>query len=121
VESSSGSDLESEKDLKSSDDDSSDDDPASVLVKTERENALRKIKLERKTKRKAEQAESLRLAEKRKEVKLNSLQSISSGSTPKNQACHICGELGHFMANCSKRNNRRSDGGDHPRKPRKSN
>jgi hypothetical protein len=79
---------------------------------------LKKLKLEQKAKRK----EALRLSEKQKgkEVKLNRLQSISSRSTSKNQACHICGELDHLMAACPEKKGRRNDGGERLRGLKKS-
>jgi hypothetical protein len=84
------------------------------------------MKVERKEKRKAEQAELLRLAEKRKkkDIKLNRLTSISGINAGANhnskkrsisntgtshgskqngkdsKSCFRCGRIGHFVADC---------------------
>lgn len=96
-------------------------------MKAAREEAAQKLKAERKAKRKAEKAESLRLAEKRKkkDVKLNQLTSISGGNakgkTQTNQTCFKCGLVGHMKAECPKRGREdTADDGDRPRKSRKS-
>jgi hypothetical protein len=121
------SDSESDEDDQSEDDsDDSEDDPdgTNALIKAAQEVAARKLKGERKAKRKAEKAEMLRLAEKRKkkDIKLNQLTSISGhGGSKENQSCYRCGQVGHLMADCPKRGRSRDDDeGDRPRKSRKS-
>lgn len=104
------------------------DDPTSQLLKTARDDAARELKAQRKAKRKAEKAELLRLAEKRKkkDVKLNQLTSISGGNAASKGAskgpCHKCGEVGHFIAECpkGKRGRANDDGGDRQRFSKKS-
>ena len=102
--------------------DSDSDDPngTDALVKAVREEAARKLKAERKAKRKAEKAESIRLAEKRKkkEVKLNKLTSISGWNSQSTQTCFRCGKTGHVKADCPQRS--RPHNGDEQDRPKKS-
>lgn len=106
----------------SADSDSDDQNGTVALVKAGREEAARKLKAERKAKRKAEKAELIRLAEKRKkkEIKLNKLTSISGGNSQPMQTCFDCGKTGHVKANCPKRSRHRDGDEDRPRKSRKS-
>ena len=73
------------------------------MIVQSRKEAGEKARAERKAKRKAEKAESARLAEERrkKHVKLNALISIS-GRSPSNQdiRCYRCGGKGHLQKNC---------------------
>lgn len=88
------------------DSDASDDsDPTQILIKSGRDEAAKQLKAERKAKKMAEKAQSLRLAAKRKkkDIKLNRLTSISGGSNRAKQTCHRCGEVGHIQAECHKR------------------
>ena len=89
----------------SADNDSDDPNGTDSLVKAAREEAARKLKVERKAKRKAEKAELTRFAERRKkkDVKLNKLTSISVGNSRPMQACFSCGREGHVKANCPNR------------------
>lgn len=125
----SGSDSDEDEDEAEAEESEFDEnDPTSQLMKTVRDEAARELKAQRKAKRKAEKAELLRLAEKRKkkEVKLNRLTSISGGSAASKGAskgpCHKCGEVGHFVAECpkGKRGRANDDGGDWQRFSKKS-
>ena len=112
--SSSDSDTDEDEEEKSGDEseDRGDDDPSgtNALIKAAHEANARKLKAERKEKRKAEQAELLRLAEKRKkkDIKLNKLTSISGTGTNKgpkqnsiqSRSCYRCGQTGHLIADC---------------------
>jgi hypothetical protein len=92
------------------------------LIKAAQEAAARKMKDERKAKRKAEKAELLRLAEKRKkkDIKLNDLTSISNQGGKESQSCYRCGQVGHLIADCPKRGRSRDeDQDDRPRKSKK--
>jgi hypothetical protein len=125
VEDSSESESDEEGDQSeddSADSDSDDQNGIDALVKAGREEAARKLKAERKAKRKAEKAELIRLAEKRKkkEIKLNKLTSISGGNSQPTQTCFCCGKAGHVKVNCPKRSRHRDGDEDRPRKSRKS-
>lgn len=98
----------------SSSDGEDDDDPAAQLIRAERKEAAAQAREKRRAKRKAEKAESDRLATERrkKEVRLNKLTSISGGggsksasrsgaSTPSRDiTCYKCGKQGHTKALC---------------------
>lgn len=87
-------------------------------MKDARNDAARKLKAERKTKRKSEKAELQRMADKRKrkQVKLNTLTSISGtgGSGSSKGPCHKCGMMGHYVSECtgSKKRDRGDEEGD---------
>ncbi|MCJ1335966.1 hypothetical protein MMC09_001240 [Bachmanniomyces sp. S44760] len=96
------------------DDDDSDSTGAQALIRKSREEATQRLKAERKAQRRAEKAEALRLAERRKskEVKLNKLSSISGGgggggggggSNIAKMECYNCGEKGHAKKDCPQR------------------
>lgn len=117
---SSDSDTDEDEEEKSGDEseDGGDDDPngTNALIKAAQETNATKLKAERKEKRKAEKAEMLRLAEKRKkDIKLNQLKTISGtnalkgplmskGSKQKagefKSRCYRCGHPGHLIADC---------------------
>jgi hypothetical protein len=118
---SSDSDTDEDEEEKSGDEseDSGDDDPGgtNALIKAAQEANATKLKAERKEKRKAEKAELLRLAEKRKkkDIKLNQLKTISGTNAvkgpitskgPKQKPnefkgrCYRCGHPGHLIADC---------------------
>lgn len=84
---------------------------ASALIKQARKEATEKARTERRAKRKADEAETRRLAEERrkKHVKLNNLSSISGGGgTPSrsrgagrdDMVCFKCGDKGHAKRDC---------------------
>ena len=92
-------------------DDDDDDDPtgANALIAQLRKEAGEKARTERRAKRKAEKAESLLLADERrqKHVNLNQLTSISGntgGGAPsaRDMTCHKCGKKGHLQRDCPK-------------------
>ena len=107
-------DLSSDSDSEGSqsdaeEDDDGDDDPtgANAMIAQLRKDAGEKARTERRAKRKAEKAESLLLADERrqKHVNLNQLTSISGntgGGTPsgKDVTCHKCGKKGHIQRDC---------------------
>ncbi|KAL3417359.1 zinc knuckle [Phlyctema vagabunda] len=111
---SSGSDQDSEDDIE--------EDATSALIKESRHDAAQRAKAERKAKRKAEKAGSLELAKKRKkkDVKLNSLTSLT-GRQDKvdSRTCHKCGGVGHLLKECPKNKRPFQGGDDGPRKARK--
>ncbi|KAK4542265.1 hypothetical protein LTR36_006918 [Oleoguttula mirabilis] len=100
-------DSESDSDAEDEDDDD-DNDPtgAKALITQSRKEAGEAARKERRTKRKADKAEALRLADERrkKHVKLNQLTSISgnTGGSPntKEITCHSCGKKGHIQRDC---------------------
>lgn len=112
----SDSDASSGSSISGSEDD--DGDPAAQLIRESRKEAAAEARAERKAKRKAQEAEQTRMAEERqrKEVRLNTLTSISGGggissgsSTPRKAfTCFTCGQAGHKKAECP---NRRRAGG----------
>lgn len=98
--------------------------PADVdeLIKASHLEASRRAKAERKAKRKAQRAESLELAKKRKmkEVKLNGISQTSlTGRQDKvdSRTCHKCGVAGHIQRDCPK--SKRAFQGDDDGPPRK--
>ena len=80
------------------------------MIKEAQAEKFERLKAERKKRRKAEKSELLRLAEKRKkkDVRLNTLKSISGSNMATKQTCHRCGKVGHIKADCPERNNRTS-------------
>jgi hypothetical protein len=89
-------------------------DPTTELIRAVRQEAIERVKAERKAKKKEEQAESMRMAKerKKKEVALNSLTSLSGSMQPpsKNKiACFSCGG-NHKKSECPHK--RRFSGGD---------
>lgn len=118
----SSSESESEKDEDNEPEDSSDDndyqDPTDALVQAARQEAAKKLKAERRAKRKAAEAESRRLAEqrKKKDIKLNTLTSISNSPI----TCHKCGERGHVQAKCPEAKRGRDHHEEDENRPRKS-
>lgn len=106
---SSSSDEDDEEPKRESDDDEeSDPTGATALINAASKEATLRAKEERRAKRKAEKAESKRLADERrsKNVKLNELTSISGGGTGSGMdylaqmQCHKCGEKGHKAKDC---------------------
>lgn len=113
LSSSSGSDSDSESESDEDDDLDYGDDPAGALISESRKEAAEKARAERKAKRKAAKAESLRLAAERrsKEVKLNTNGRISTGGRESQGSpditCFQCGQKGHRKQNCPRSNGQR--------------
>lgn len=93
------------------DDDPDADDDAEVdlsgvdsLIAQGRKEATARIRKERKEQKKAEQAEAVRMAERRraKELDLNRPSSISNAGKNNlaNMSCHMCGLKGHLIRDC---------------------
>lgn len=117
---SSDSDTDEDEEDKSGDEskDSEDNDPdgTNALIKAAQEANATKLKAGRKEKRKAEKAELLQLAEKRKkkDINLNQLRTISGTNAIKGEittkgpkqkpselkCCYRCGQPGHIKADC---------------------
>ncbi|ESZ97188.1 hypothetical protein SBOR_2444 [Sclerotinia borealis F-4128] len=114
---------EEESDNEESADEDSEDDPtgAKELIKASRQEAIKRLKEERKAKKKAEKAESLELSKKRKKkhVSLNGLTSLSGtgGGGPKKSdiKCYTCGE-NHIAKDCPKSKRKHQGDGGPPRK-----
>lgn len=79
------------------------------MIAQTRKDASDKIRTERKAKRKVEKQEALRMADERrkKQVRLNKLDSISGGkATPtrsqsqRDITCYKCGKKGHTQRDC---------------------
>ncbi|KAF2841156.1 hypothetical protein M501DRAFT_989710 [Patellaria atrata CBS 101060] len=116
--SSSSSDSESDGEESEEDDGEEGETTGSGLVKRAHTEVGEKLRAERKAKKKAAKAEIEKMADARrkKEIKLNTLTSISghshiprvplSGSTT-NMECYGCGKRGHRKANCPQRGTRR--------------
>lgn len=111
--SSSESDKDSDEDSdadEDEEDDDDDDDPtgSKTMIHQMRKDAADRIRSERKAKRKADKAESARLAAERrtKEVNLNRSGGISNGGRSSSNAsameCFQCGERGHRKQDCPK-------------------
>ncbi|SMQ53581.1 unnamed protein product [Zymoseptoria tritici ST99CH_1A5] len=94
------------------------DDPTGVksLINQGRKEATERLRAERKEKKRAEQADALRIAKQRreKEIDLNNVTSISGGGGSKgsplaNMTCHQCSGKGHMARDCpQKKQNRPS-------------
>ncbi|KAH0292556.1 hypothetical protein M436DRAFT_49216 [Aureobasidium namibiae CBS 147.97] len=104
----------------SSDSDSEDDedlDEAELLLKAERKEAAARLRAERKTQRRAEEAKTKQMAERRRsrDINLNKVGGISNAairskqSNVANMACHICGQKGHLQKDCPDKKQRRGD------------
>lgn len=118
IEESSDSVLNEDQSEDSSEVDEDDDpDATNALIKAAQQAAARKLKAERHERRKAEKAELVRVADKKKHIKLNHLTSISGKGT--NQTCYRCGKIGHLQTDCPKRDRGRDDQDDRP-KPKRS-
>ena len=91
-----------------------DDDPASELIKASRQEAVDRVKAERKAKKRAEKAASENMAKERKkrEVSLNGITSLSGRQEPAREAikCYNC-EGPHMKADCPLPSKRRFNGG----------
>jgi hypothetical protein len=128
-DSSSDEDSESEDEdgdnIKYEDGESDDeDDPTAQLLRDARQEAARKAKEDRMRKKKEEKAELKKLAalRKKKDVKLNTLTSISGGNASKSggskgmsdMECYNCGKKGHPAKDCPqpRSNKRKSFGND---------
>ncbi|KAL9128607.1 MAG: hypothetical protein Q9217_002741 [Psora testacea] len=91
--------------IQSSEDDEV-DDPTNELARGSRQEALQRAKADRRAVREAEHGGLMGLNERRKEVNLNRLSSISGtkdkGSTleKSNRVCFLCGEKGHEKMDC---------------------
>lgn len=102
---------------------SDDDDPTSDLIKASRKEAAEKLKAQRKAKKKADKAASVKMAKerKKKEITLNGLTSLSGRQDNLRPPikCFKCGGP-HVQAQCPQK--RRYQGGDDGplRKSRKS-
>jgi hypothetical protein len=94
------------------------DDPKGVnsLINQGRKEATERLRTERKEKKRAEQAEALRIAKQRREreIDLNNVTSISGGGASRssplaNMTCHQCSGKGHMARDCpQKKQNRPS-------------
>lgn len=106
-------DDEEDDDVKVEDDFLDDDDPTSELIRASRQEAVERVKAERKTKKRAEKSRSENMAKERKkrEVSLNGITSLSGRQEPPRDAmkCHNC-EGPHKKADCPHLNKRRYNG-----------
>ena len=94
------------------------------MVRQLKDESVHRAKAERKAKRRAEEKEAARLAEKRrsKEVNVNHLTSISgAGGGKSGVICHGCGQKGHTRKDCPSRDAKRKSvyGGDRSKKKSK--
>ena len=115
---------EGSEEIKDEFEDQNEEDPtgANALIRASRQEAVQRAKAELKAKKRAEKAESVRLAEarKKKEVKLNTRTSLTGRQEPV-RACHKCGELDHLQKDCPQNKRSYDDNDDGPpRKWRKS-
>lgn len=91
-----------------------DDDPTSELIRASRQEAVERVKAERKAKKRADKSRSESMAKERKkrEVSLNGITSLSGRQEPLRDAikCYNC-EGPHMRADCPQLNKRRHNGG----------
>jgi len=77
------------------------------MIRASRRQAVELAKAERKAKRKAEKSKSAKMAKerKKKEIKLNTLTSISGSESVgnSNRSCFTCGSGDHFRSECPQR------------------
>ncbi|KAI5205475.1 hypothetical protein E4T39_03080 [Aureobasidium subglaciale] len=115
--SSSESEQDSDASSESESEDDEDLDEAELLLKAERKEATAKLRAERKVQRKADEAKTKQMAERRRsrDINLNKVGGISNAAirgkqaAVANMACHVCGQKGHLQRDCPDKKQRRGD------------
>ncbi|KAI5250544.1 hypothetical protein E4T42_04953 [Aureobasidium subglaciale] len=113
--SSSDSEHDSDAESESESEDDEDLDEAELLLKAERKEAAAKLRSERKAQRKADEAKTKQMAERRRsrDINLNKVGGVSNAAirgkqaAVANMACHTCGQKGHLQKECPEKGQRK--------------